>query len=127
WHIDYTMDYSTIFVPLTDVTPENALQYAVLPGSMPRQAYEKAAANLDVVDLPALVRAGAWVSVRQLLAKPFSVVKLDFGTIHRGIANTGSYDRVLFWVSFKKRGALLPPEPLIQVIPDASGMEEPVR
>lgn len=118
WHIDYTVDYSTIFIPLTEVSPENALQYAVLPRSLPREAYEQATANLDVVDLPTLVRTGEWVSVRQLLAKPFSVIKMDFGTIHRGIANTGNCDRVLFYVSFKKRGPLLPPEPLVQVIPE---------
>jgi hypothetical protein len=28
------------------------------------------------------------VSVRQLQARPFSIIKLDFGTIHRGVANT---------------------------------------
>jgi phosphatidylglycerophosphate synthase len=124
WHIDYTMDYSTIFIPLTEVSAENALQYAVLPGSMPAAAYEKATANLDVVDLPTLARAGEWVSVRQLLARPFAVTKMDFGTIHRGVANTGNYDRVLFWVSIIKRGALLPLEPLVQVIPESGYGEE---
>jgi hypothetical protein len=116
WHIDYTNDYSTIFIPLTELSPENALQYAVLPRSAPRDAYTRATENLDVVDLAALARACEWVSVRQLLAQPFSVIKMDFGTIHRGIANTGGYDRVLFWVSVKKRGALLPAEPLVQAI-----------
>ena len=127
WHIDYTADYSTIFIPLTEISAENAMQYAVLPRSMPQEAYRQATADLDVVDLPALVQAGEWVSVRQLLAKPFSVTKLDFGTIHRGIANTGDYDRVLFWVSFIKRGALLPPEPLVQVIPAYSEGEHSLR
>jgi hypothetical protein len=39
---------------------------------------------------------------------------MDFGAIHRGIANTGSHDRNMFWISVKKRGALLPPEPTLQ-------------
>lgn len=127
WHIDYTADYSTIFIPLTGISVENAMQYAVLPRSLPREAYRQATANLNAVDLPALVRAGEWVSVRQLLAKPFSLIKLDFGTIHRGIANKGDYDRVLFWVSFIKRGARLPPEPLVQVIPAYREGEETLR
>jgi len=127
WHIDYTADYSTIFIPLTELSVENAMQYAVLSRSLPREAYRQATANLDAVDLPALVQAGEWVSVRQLLAKPFSLIKLDFGTIHRGIANTGDYDRILFWVSFIKRGALLPPEPLVQVIPAYGEGEETLR
>jgi phosphatidylglycerophosphate synthase len=127
WHVDYTADYSTIFIPLTEISAENAMQYAVLPRSLPREEYRRATSNLDAVDLPALVRAGEWVSVRQLLTKPFSVIKLDFGAIHRGIANTGDYDRVLFWVSFIKRGALLPPEPLVQVIPAYGEGEETHR
>jgi hypothetical protein len=127
WHVDYTADYSTIFIPLTEISVENAMQYAVLPRSLTREAYREATANLDRVDLQALVQAGEWVSVRQLLAKPFSLIKLDFGTIHRGIANTGDYDRVLFWVSFIKRGALLPPEPLVQVIPTYGEGEETLR
>jgi hypothetical protein len=95
-----------------------------LPRSLPCEAYRRATSNLDAVDLPALVQTGEWVSVRQLLTKPFSVIKLDFGAIHRGIANTGDYDRVLFWISFIKRGALLPPEPLVQVIPAYGEGEE---
>jgi phosphatidylglycerophosphate synthase len=127
WHIDYTADYSTIFIPLTELSVENSMQYAVLSRSLPREAYRQATANLDAVDLTALVRAGEWVSVRQLLAKPFSLIKLDFGAIHRGIANTGDYDRILFWVSFIKRGARLPPEPLVQVIPASGEGEETLR
>jgi phosphatidylglycerophosphate synthase len=127
WHVDYTADYSTIFIPLTELSVENAMQYAVLPRSLPSEAHRQAIANLDVVDLPALVQAGEWVSVRQLLANPFSLIKLDFGTIHRGIANTGDYDRVLFWISFIKRGARLPPEPLVQMIPASVEGEESVR
>ena len=42
---------------------------------------------------------------------------MDFGAIHRGIANTGSFDRHMFWVSVKK-GALLPPEAALAAIPD---------
>jgi hypothetical protein len=96
WHIDYTVDYSTIFVPLTDLTPDNKLQYVVLPPTVPREAFAAATADLDDVDLAALVGASDWVSVRQFLTTPFSIVKMDFGTIHRAVANTGDYDRVLF-------------------------------
>jgi phosphatidylglycerophosphate synthase len=126
WHVDYTPDYSTIFIPLTELAPENAMQYAVLPRVLPPAAYRSALSNLDAVDLRLLVQAGEWVSVRQLLAKPFSVILMDFGTIHRAVANTGNYDRVLFWVSVKRRGALLPPEPLFQAIPD-DGEQERAR
>jgi phosphatidylglycerophosphate synthase len=110
WHIDYTHDYSTIFVPMSELSPENALQYAVL-GS-PAGNIE----DLNRVDLKAIARTTEWVSVRQLLAPEWSLLRMDFGTIHRGIRNTGDYDRYMFWVSVKKRGDLLPPEPALQAI-----------
>ena len=118
WHIDYTMDYSTIFIPLTDVSVENALQYAVVSADLPANAHERARTDLDAVDLNGLVQDAAWVSVRQLLVKPYTPVRMDFGTIHRGVANTGSYDRILFWISVRKKGAVLEPEPLIHAIPE---------
>jgi phosphatidylglycerophosphate synthase len=110
WHIDYTRDYSTIFIPMSELTPENALQYVVLP-SLPGRIE-----NPDRVDLNALARSSEWVSVRQLLAPQWSLLRMDFGAIHRGIANTGAQDRNMFWISVKKRGALLPPEPALQTI-----------
>ena len=117
WHVDYTMDYGTIFIPLTELRPENALQYAIVPPDLDEGAYRRATENLDDVDLRLLARESEWVSVRQLLAPPFSILKMDFGTIHRGIANQGDEDRVLFWISVKKSGELLPPEPVVQAIP----------
>src|SRR5262249_38170863 len=81
WHVDYTMDYSTIFIPLSKLTTQNCPQYAVLSPDLPRAAREAFAADLDVIDLDALVEAGGYVSVRQLLARPFSIIKMDFGTI----------------------------------------------
>ena len=116
WHVDYTDDYGTIFVPLTELRPENALQYAVLPRSVSETAYARATEDLDAVDLRLLAREVDWVSVRQLLAPPFSMLKMDFGTIHRGIANQADEDRVLFWISVKRSGELLPAEPVVQVI-----------
>ena len=60
-------------------------------------------------------RHSDFVSVRQMLASPFSITKMDFGTIHRGIGNTGDFGRTLFWISVKKGSELLPAEPLVEV------------
>jgi phosphatidylglycerophosphate synthase len=111
WHIDYASDYSTIFIPMSPLTPENTMQYAVLPD--PPAAFD----DPDCVDLTALSNARPWVSIRQLIAPCWSLLRMDFGAIHRGIANTGSFDRHMFWVSVKK-GALLPPEPSLAAIAD---------
>ena len=116
WHIDYTHDYSTIFIPLSPLTPLNSLQYVVLPEDLSGAVYDAATADLDNVDVNRLCRESPWVSVRQLIAPPFSVIAMDFGAIHRGIANTGGYDRVMFWISVKRGKGLLPPEPLVQRI-----------
>lgn len=56
------------------------------------------------------------MSVRQLLVKPFSVVRLDFQVIHRAISNTGDFHRPVFWIAVKKKGEeYLPEEPLVEV------------
>lgn len=116
WHVDYTDDYSTIFIPLSLLTERNSLQYVVLPPDVPADVYARATADLDNVDVDLLCRDAAWVSIRQLVAPPFSVLRMDFGAIHRGIANTGGYDRVMFWISVKRGADLLPPEPTLQHI-----------
>jgi hypothetical protein len=115
WHVDYTMDYSTIFIPLSKLTTENCLQYAVLSPELPRAARDAFAADLDVIDLDALVEAGGYVSVRQLLARPFSIIKMDFGTIHRGVANTGDFERIVFWISVNRSRERLPVEPVVEI------------
>ena len=116
WHIDYARDYSTIFVPLTALTPQNAMQYLVLPDSIPTEVVARATADYDRVDFEDLVAHADYVSVRQLVTKPFSIFRLDFGVIHRGITNAETSPRVMFWLSVKKRGALLPAEPTVAVI-----------
>jgi phosphatidylglycerophosphate synthase len=113
WHVDYTLDYSSIFIPLTRLTLNNSMQYVVLPPSLSVDLKDKAFADLDNVDVDLLAEHSDYVSIRQLIAKPFSIIKMDFQTIHRGIANTGNDDRNVFWISVKKSGELLPAEPLV--------------
>jgi hypothetical protein len=116
WHIDYAHDYSTIFVPLTALTPQNAMQYLVLPRSLPPAVLARATADRDRVDFQEIVAHADYVSVRQLVTRPFAMFRLDFGVVHRGIANTEKSPRIMFWLSVKKRGALLPAEPAVAVV-----------
>ena len=116
WHIDYSLDYSTIFIPMSPLTPNNAMQYLVLPPSLPEATYAQATVDPDHINLDELLASDNCVSVRQMLARPFAKLKLDFTTIHRGISNTGDSDRVVFWVSVKKHGPLLPVEGLVEVL-----------
>ena len=125
WHLDYGADYSTLFIPLSDLTPENATEYAVCLDAAAVAARDKALSGLDhgyaTIDLSSLAATGGSVSIRQLIAPPFSVLRMDFGTLHRGIPNTGDFDRILFWVSVKKPGALLPPEPQFEKVEKNGG------
>jgi hypothetical protein len=107
WHLDYTRDYSTVLIPMSELTPENAVQYLVIPSPVDVE-------NPDRVDLNRIARSAAWVSVRQLLAPEWSLLRMGFGAIHRGIGNTGSFDRTMFWISVKKRGVVSPSEPELQ-------------
>lgn len=116
WHVDYTLDYSTIFIPLTRLTTQNATQYAVLPASLADHIRREAFAQLDRIDFDQLVERAGHVSVRQLIARPGAVIRMDFGTLHRGIANTGDFERVMFWVSVSRTAELLPVEPTVEVI-----------
>lgn len=116
WHLDYGHDYSTVFVPLTALTPQNAMQYLVLPNSLSPEILARATADRDRVDVEDIVAHSDHVSVRQFVSRPFSIFRLDFGVIHRGIANRETSPRVLFWISVKTRGALLPAEPTVAVI-----------
>lgn len=116
WHLDYSVDDASLFVPMTPLTTHNAPQYIVLPPSLPDELHARATQNPDVVDVDLLVREAPYVSVRQLLAKPFSLLRLDFGTIHRGIANGETSERVIFFASARRTDALIPEEPLMQAV-----------
>ena len=116
WHLDYTTDYSTILIPLTRVTPNNMVQYLVLPPTFSAEERAKLVSDPNEVAFDLLAAHCDYVSVRQLIARPFSVIKMDFGTIHRGIANTSGDDRLLFWVSVKKDKDLLPIESLVEAL-----------
>ncbi|MBI3744405.1 MAG: hypothetical protein HY261_09005 [Chloroflexi bacterium] len=112
WHLDYSEHYSNLLVPITPLTPQNATQYIALPASLPEHVYRRAIADTDVVDVPLLEAHGA--TIAQLAAEQFAIVKMDFGTVHRGIANRGSDDRAMFYVSVRRPGASSTSEPLFQ-------------
>lgn len=116
WHLDYSQHYATLFIPLTKLTPENSLQYIWVPEANHAYALELIGKNPDVVEAEALANASEFFSVRQIIAPPLSLIRMDFGTIHRGIANTGNFERIMFFASYTRRGAVAPTEPAIATI-----------
>ena len=82
--------------------PLNTTQYVVFPGG------RRELPDPDCVDFAAIADALPWISVRQLIAPEWSLLRMDFGTIHRGIANRSADDRTMFRISVKRRGELPP-------------------
>jgi hypothetical protein len=99
WHVDYTTDAAAIWIPLTQFTDRNATQFITLPETTPPEALEQVASNVDEVDVDALARAVDHFQVRQIVARPMSVLYMGRGTIHRGISNSGDDNRISFYIS----------------------------
>lgn len=99
WHIDYTTDAAVIWIPITPLTPENATEYITLPPNTPDIVLEQVASYVDEVDVAELANAVDYYVINQTIAKPMSVLFMGRGTIHRGIPNAGSTDRIVFYIS----------------------------
>lgn len=96
FHTDYGMTDSTIFVPLTAVTERNATQYITRrPYKTPLQKVLDGMSAQELLESEGLES----IEVRQMVAKPFSVLHMLPGTMHRGVPNTDNFDRIVFYVA----------------------------
>ncbi len=99
WHVDYTTDAAAIWVPMTPFTEKNATQFITLPADTPDEVLEEIASDVDSVNVRAIAKGVAHYRVQQIAAQPMSVLYMERGTIHRGVANTGKDHRVAFYVT----------------------------
>lgn len=44
-----------------------------------------------------------WLTVHQIISKPYVILKMPDGTIHRGIHNRTKEDRFMFWIGYSKK------------------------
>jgi hypothetical protein len=104
FHIDYTRTLSTLYVPVTPLSPRNALQYLPQPLRRAWEGHlketfgpleEEFGSLEDILD----AERCDGIEVAQLVARPFSLLRLLPDTIHRGIGNAEEYDRVMFFAS----------------------------
>jgi len=120
FHIDYTSAYSSLFIPLVALSPDNAMQYIIPLSTIESDLFEEVIKDPNRVDMNLLLQTNGSYSVRQCIANPFTVIKLDFGTIHRAISNQGTYHRPMFYVSVVRKDTInqtnIPDEPLIASI-----------
>jgi len=114
WHVDYHRHYSTLFIPMTKLTPDNAPQYIAMSDTIPDDVYAGAARNPSDIDFDMLLAGCDEVHICQCIARPFTILKLDFGVIHRGIGNREREPRVMFSISVRRADApLVPAEPVV--------------
>ncbi len=110
WHIDYGGGYSTVFVPLTEISTLNATQYISMPSPVSDDVKKEIYSDIDNINFNKLASIVSCIEVKQKIAPPFSILKMDFGCIHRGISNRDKYHRVLYWMSFSNNPDLCPYE-----------------
>jgi len=80
-------------IPLTKVTSKNATQFL--------NVYVKREIRDKILDLPEFLdeQGLEQIVVSQIICKPFSLLQVLPGTVHRGIGNGEDWDRILFWVT----------------------------
>lgn len=97
FHVDYSGTDSSIYVPLTHLTHENAMQY--VPHKIARTPIPTFAAGIERAQDMLETEGVDMMEVRQIICKPYALLHMLPGTIHRGIPNTSGYDRSLFWIT----------------------------
>eukprot|EP00005_Dracoamoeba_jomungandri_P000390 CAMPEP_0174256704 /NCGR_PEP_ID=MMETSP0439-20130205/5907_1 /TAXON_ID=0 /ORGANISM="Stereomyxa ramosa, Strain Chinc5" /LENGTH=492 /DNA_ID=CAMNT_0015339431 /DNA_START=158 /DNA_END=1636 /DNA_ORIENTATION=+ len=112
WHLDYSPDYSTVFIPMADSDPLNATQYLVYNPELQDDLLDSALKDVNHVDVDLLLQQGGYLCLRQLLVRSYSLLKMDFGAIHRGIANAAPFERNVFYFSVVKDPSKVYSEPL---------------
>ena len=96
FHCDYGVTTSSLFIPLTRVTLNNAMRFIRQPLARARPRTTDAIGTVDeILDL----EDASVVEVVQLACRPFCLLRLLPGTPHAGIPNREDYDRTMFWVT----------------------------
>lgn len=114
WHWDYTADHSSLFIPVEGLEIENCTQYLAFNSEEDRLAALSTVTSPDVIDIERIRAKLGYVSARQLFPRPFDIMRMDFGAIHRGLSNPHAKLRVVFWISITRNGAVSPAERVYQ-------------
>lgn len=95
YHFDVTTDQCGIFIPLVPMNTLNSTQFVDFVSKA--EPYKSMFFGKD--DLDFLEREGVdFFEVKQIVCKPYTIIRMEAGTIHRGIANRSGYDRPMMWV-----------------------------
>ncbi|CAF1396407.1 unnamed protein product [Rotaria sordida] len=120
FHIDYNCDYSSLFIPLVPLSDDNSVQYIIPSPFIDSDLFHEATKNYDKINVNLLLQNENYYTVRQCISNPFTVLKMDFRTIHRGISNQDTYHRPMFYISVIRKNSpnqtSIPDEQLIETI-----------
>lgn len=136
WHHDYSQTVSNLFIPLVQTTNNNATEFIRHPnGEMNLFKHPKNNANQIDGGCHKIDHCGGgaknevngqdanqyhpephlmfetekteYLEISKVIARPFSILKLTPGCVHRGVANKENVDRVLFFISTNVKGCNL--------------------
>jgi len=97
FHCDYTLTTSNLFIPLTKITLKNSTQF--ISTKLHHAKMDKwdnfGATPEDVMESEGV----DCLMVSQLVSKPWTILRMNPGSPHRGIQNGDDYDRVMFFVT----------------------------
>jgi len=110
FHIDYTLNYNEVFIPLTELQVGNALHSIEVSSDC---KYDKSALdrlvnvthNIEDIDVTHIHEAGCeYYIIKQFICRKYGIFKINERTIHRGIPNTSGYDRIMFNIATFRKG-----------------------
>lgn len=95
-HVDYKGITSTIFIPLTPVVTQNTISY--FEPEISGEDWKRVAMGLTATEIYTTITGiehELHEPMREIKSgfKPFSLVYLPAGTVHRAVANNSGYDR----------------------------------
>ena len=74
WHIDYILDFSTVFIPLIDLNLLNSPQYLTVPDFQKTNILDQIQKTPDDINLDDLALKNDFLIVSQLVCKAWSIL-----------------------------------------------------
>ena len=84
WHLDYGHQVSNLFVPLNELTINNSTEF--IRGPLSSKTHMPESNNFtDGPDQIMKSERKKWLEIVQVVCKPFMILKLHCGIVHRGM------------------------------------------
>lgn len=98
WHLDYTGTEGHCLIPMTPFTTGNATQFVRGQWTGPVLEHLKTVTGVPLLEEVLQRSDREFVEMSQVICPSYSVLRMVPGTLHRGIANMESFDRVMLCI-----------------------------